>query len=193
MVKKYGLVIDLERCIGCQACNIACRVENNMEAISGIRVETVGGSHPDTPAGTFPNLSMYYLPIACMHCDQPPCINACPKEAISKRPDGIVILDEGKCDGCRACLAACPYEALRYDEEADIVRKCNLCFQRLDDGFEPFCVLCCGVEAIFYGDLDDPGSKVSQLISQRSAYQLEPELQTGPAVYYCPPMNPRRT
>ena len=186
MAKRYGLVIDIERCVGCQTCDIACRVENGMETVSGIRAETVGGDYPDTPAGKFPNLSMYFLPIACMHCDEPPCRDACPTDAIYKRPDGVVILDEEKCDGCQACLTVCPYEAMKYDEDANVVRKCNLCFERLDDGFEPFCATCCGVDAIFCGDLNDPNSEVSQLISRRNAYQLKPEKGTGPAVYYCP-------
>jgi len=192
VVRRYGLVIDLERCIGCQTCNIACKVENNMEAISGMRVETVGGSHPDTPAGTPPSLSMYWLPIACMHCDQPPCRDACHVEAIYQRPDGIVLIDEEKCDGCQECLLVCPYQALVHDPDRNVVRKCNLCAERLDQGFEPFCALCCGCQAIFWGDLADRESEVSQLIAQRSANVLKPEEKTGPAVYYCPPKERRQ-
>ncbi len=192
MVKRYGLVIDLERCIGCNTCTIACKVENGMEVGSGIRVETVGGAHRDTPAGSYPELSMHYLPVACMHCDRPPCRDACPTEAIYQRPDGIVLIDVQKCDGCQECLPACPYQALVYDPDKDVVRKCNLCFERLDEGFEPFCVLCCGDQAIFYGDLADPKSQVSQLIAQRTAYTLKPELAVGPAIHYCPPKTRRQ-
>ena len=191
MAKRYGLVIDLERCTGCQTCTIACKVEQRMEVGSGIRVETVGGPHRDTPAGKYPDLSMYYLPIACMHCDQPPCRDACPTEAIYQRPDGIVLINEEKCNGCQECLPACPYQALVYDPERDVVRKCSLCFERLDQSFEPFCALCCGDQAIFWGDVADPESQVSQLIAQRNAYILKPELATGPAIHYCPP-KPRR-
>lgn len=192
MVKRYGLVIDLERCIGCNTCTVACKVENGMEVGSGIRVETVGGAHRDTPAGSYPELSMHYLPVACMHCDRPPCRDACPTEAIYQRPDGIVLIDVQKCDGCQECLPACPYQALVYDPDKDVVRKCNLCFERLDEGFEPFCVLCCGDQAIFYGDLADPKSQVSQLIAQRTAYTLKPELAVGPAIHYCPPKTRRQ-
>ena len=186
MAKRYGLVIDLERCVGCQACDIACRVENGMETISGMRVETIGGDYPDTPEGAFPDLSMYFLPVPCMHCDESVCMEACPTGAIFKRADGIVILGEGKCDGCQMCLSVCPYDALSYEPQRNVVRKCNLCYERLDDGFEPFCATCCGVSAIYYGDLEDPASMVSQLISHRSAYQINPEKGTGPAVYYLP-------
>lgn len=192
MAKRYGLVIDLERCTGCDTCTIACKVENKMEVGSGMRVETVGGIHRDSPVGKYPDLSIYYMPIACMHCDQPPCHDSCHAEAIYQRPDGIVLIDEEKCDGCQECLPACPYQALVYDPDTNVVRKCNLCFERLDQGFEPFCALCCGDQAIFWGDLADPESGVSKLIAQRSAYTLKPEEKTGPAIYYCPPKEKRQ-
>jgi Fe-S-cluster-containing dehydrogenase component len=191
MAKRYGLAIDLERCTGCDTCIIACKVENRMDAISGMRVETAGGSDADTSAGTLPALTMYWLPIVCMHCDHPPCRDACPLEAIYQRPDGIVLIDEEKCNGCQECLPACPYQALVYDPHRNVVKKCNFCFDRLDQGFEPFCALCCRYQAIFWGDLADPGSEVSQLVTQRRAYVLKAEEGTGPAVYYCPPKERR--
>jgi Fe-S-cluster-containing dehydrogenase component len=187
VAKRYGLVIDLERCTGCDTCTIACKVENKIEVGSGVRVETVGDTNRDNPAGKHPELNVYYLPIICMHCDQPPCRDVCTTKAIYQRPDGIVLIDEEKCDGCRECLSACPYQALVFDVDSKVMRKCNLCFERLDQGFEPFCALCCGNEAIFWGDLTDSQSGVSQLIAQRSAYTLKPEEKTGPAIYYCHP------
>ena len=186
MSKRYGLVIDLDRCMGCMGCRIACKLENDLVASSGIRVDTIGGPHVDTPAGKYPNLSMYYIPVPCMHCDDPLCMDACPEEAIYKRPDGIVILDEDKCTGCQLCFPACPYDALTYDDNRDRVVKCTLCHHRVDEGLEPFCMTCCEAEAIFFGDLNDPESKVSKRISRRNAYNLKPEAGTGPAVYYCP-------
>jgi len=193
VAKRYGLVIDLERCTGCHTCTVACKVENKIEVGSGIRVETVGGGHRDAPAGKYPQLSMHYLPMTCMHCAQPPCRDVCPTEAINQRPDGVVLIDEGKCNGCQECMTACPYQALVYDAERVVVRKCNLCLERIDQGFQPFCAVCCGDEAIFFGDLSDPQSKVSKLIAERSAYTLNPELATVPAIYYCPPYNRRQT
>jgi Fe-S-cluster-containing dehydrogenase component len=186
MSKRYGLVIDLDMCIGCEGCIIACKVENSLDKICGVRVDTVGGAHKDTPQGKFPNLSMYYLPVHCMHCSNPSCMDACPEEAIYKRPDGIVIIDQDKCNGCQACIPACPYGALIYDDDRNAIIKCILCHHRIDQGLEPFCVICCEAEAIFLGDLNDPESKVSRLISQRGAYTLKPEAGTAPAVYYCP-------
>ena len=186
MDKRFTLVIDLERCIGCCTCVIACKVENGLEIGSGVRVETIGGAHKDTPAGKFPLLSMHYLPMLCMHCDQPPCLEACPVTAISKREDGIVLIDENKCDGCQACLDACPYDALTLDPEKDLVIKCTLCSHRLDKEQEPFCVKCCEAEAIFFGDLNDLESTASQLIDKRNGYVLKPDLGTGPRIYYLP-------
>lgn len=191
MAKRYGLVIDLERCTGCNACTVACKVEHGIEFGSGIRVDTVGGPHRDSPAGIYPNLSMYFLPVPCMQCEEPPCRDACPSGAIYQRPDGVVLVDEVKCTGCQDCLDACPYDALIYDSQREVVRKCNLCVDRIDQGYEPFCVVCCGYEAMFFGDLGDPESAVAQLAARRSDFALKPELAAGPAVQYCPPMSRR--
>ncbi len=126
----------------------------------------------------------------CMQCNNPPCMDACPEEAIYKRKDGIVLVDEEKCTGCQLCIPACPYDALTYDDQRDVIVKCTLCHHRIDKGLEPFCVVCCEDDAIFFGDLNDPESEVSRLISQRSAYILKPEAGTTPAVYYCPVASP---
>ena len=187
--KRYGLVIDLDRCIGCHSCRIACKVENNLDTGAGIRVDTIGGKYPDTPGGKYPNLSMYWLPVPCMHCDEPSCLAGCPEEAIYKRKDGLVLVDEEKCTGCQICIDVCPYGVINYDDNRDVIWKCALCQHRIEEGLEPFCVVCCEGEAIFFGDLNDPESKVSKLIIQKSAYTLRPEAETEPAVYYCPVAN----
>jgi len=183
---RYGMVIDLDRCTGCQTCVIACQMENGLEHVSGIRVETVGGPRRDTPGGNYPGLSMYYLPVPCMHCDDAPCIPSCPNEAIYRRGDGIVLVDEGKCDGCELCLDACPYGVLVRVPERGAVWKCTLCAHRVDAGLEPFCALCCEMEAIYFGDICDPTSKVSELVRERKGYALKHEMKTSPAVFYCP-------
>jgi Fe-S-cluster-containing dehydrogenase component len=183
------LVIDQERCIGCEACTVACSKENN--GWSGwIRVTTQNSPRKDTPAGMFPNVSMSFLPVLCNHCERPPCADACPLAAITKSDSGIVILDEELCDGCRTCLEACPYGAIIFNSETDKAEKCNLCRHRIDDGVEPFCVTCCEGQAIHFGDLNDPAGNVSKLLSAGNGYTLKPEVGTGPSVYYCPPKEP---
>lgn len=188
MGTTLGLFIDLERCHGCNTCMIACKVENQRESGSGIRIETKGGPHPNTPGGRFPRLYMHYLPIPCMHCEEPPCLEACPVGAISRREDGIVLVDEEMCDGCRACLPACPFDALDYSSESGTVWKCNLCSHRVDRGLEPFCVICCEAEAMHFGDLDDATSEIAQLIEARTAHPVKPEFGVRRAVHYGAPM-----
>jgi len=185
MNKRLGIVIDQERCIGCEACSIACRIENQTQNF-WIRVETQGGSEKDTPAGKFPNLSIKFLPKLCNQCENPPCVQCCPVKAITKLENGIVFLNDEECTGCKECLSACPYNVITFNKEKNIAEKCNLCSHRIFRGLEPFCVICCEGQAIHFGDLNDPESKVSQLISQES-FQLKPEENTKPSVYYCPP------
>jgi len=171
----------------------ACLKESKMEMKNVMAVWSkvcpgcnIGGKYPDTPAGVYPNLSMSWLPVPCMHCDKPSCLDACPEEAIYKRKDGLVLVDEDKCTGCQVCIDACPYNVITYDDNRDVIWKCTLCHHRIDEGLEPFCVICCEDEALFFGDLNDPESQVSKLITQKKAYTLKPEKGTAPAVYYCP-------
>lgn len=202
----YGMAIDLKRCIGCHTCSTACRYENNLPAGSWWnRVCTEGGEVADTPSGTFPNLAMKQIPIACQHCENPACVKVCPVGATYKDPEtGVVRQDYDKCIGCRMCMAACPYTGVRsfnWDEpkfvmdcetgDADIpqhqkhvVEKCTMCWHRLAKGEEPACIKVCPARARFWGDLDDPNSEVSRLVREREVMQLLPEKGTHPSVYY---------
>jgi len=186
------MVIDQERCIGCEACTVACMKENNPKAGQLIRVITMDGEKKDTPVGRYPDLSMTFLPRFCMHCGKPPCVEACPADALIKREDGPVILDEEKCDGCRACVEACPFDAILFSQVKNRVEKCNLCVHRIDQGMEPFCVICCEGQAMHFGDLNDPSGPVSRLLSTRDTFQINPEAGTMPSVYYCLPRKRRR-
>jgi Fe-S-cluster-containing dehydrogenase component len=188
--KQLGLIIDQERCIGCEACTVACRNENR-GAQGWIRVETLNVNQKDTPQGQFPDLKMHFLPRVCQHCNQPPCAEACPLEALMKQENGVVMLDEATCDGCQTCLDACPYDALIFNAETDKAEKCNLCSHRIEKGLEPFCVICCEGQALHFGDLNNPDSRVSTIIASRDTYQLLTDEGTAPGVYYLPPKEPK--
>ena len=190
MTKRPALVIDQERCIGCEACTVACRLENKTSE-RWIRVETENVNRKDIPEGSFPDLKMTFIPHLCNHCASPPCVETCPTEALFIREDGIVILQGDQCDGCQTCLEACPYGVILYSKEKDKSEKCNLCFHRIDQGLEPFCVICCEGQAIHYGDLNDPTSQVSRMISAKNAFQLRPERGTNPSLFYCLPRERR--
>jgi len=208
MAKRYGMVIDLARCVGCWTCAVACKLENDEPpGIWWNRILTVGGSNMDTPSGTYPNLQMSFLPIACQHCENPPCVDVCPVGATYKREDGIVLINWQTCIGCRYCMIACPYGVRLYNwrdtaehkvpdfqvgaaevpvRPLGVGEKCTFCVHRVDKGLDPACVASCPAQARFFGDLNDPNSKVSQLIKQKGGYQLQPELGTNPSVYYLP-------
>ena len=189
--KQLGMIIDQERCIGCEACTIACKIENNSTDY-WIKVETQGGAVKDTPTGNFPNLTMDFLPKLCNHCENPPCVDSCPEAAIQQRDDGIVILEQELCTGCQSCLTACPYNIIVFDDENNLAGKCNFCFHRVDQGLEPFCVICCEGQALYFGDLNDSSSVVSKLKSEKNSYRLKLETETNPKVYYIPSQPKKR-
>ena len=187
---QLGLVIDQERCIGCEACTVACKNENQ-GAAGFIRVRTQNAAAKDVPVGTFPELSMTFLPVLCNHCKHPPCADACPVGAIERRRDGVVALDREACDGCEACVAACPYAAISFNNEKEVAEKCNLCAHRIENGLEPFCVICCEGQAIHFGNLNDAAGVAGRLAGLETTFTLLPDQGTGPSVYYCPRMEPR--
>ena len=186
MGKRYGFAIDLERCIGCDTCIVACKVEHELRLGSGIRVETVGGPHRDTPSGKHPKLYMHYLPIPCMHCEFPPCREVCPNDAIVKREDNIVVIEKEKCDGCMNCVDACPYEVIVQVKKESVPVKCDGCLERIVHGDDPFCAVCCETGAIKFGDLNNENSSIVREMNRRSSFLLKQELKTKPAVVYFP-------
>jgi molybdopterin-containing oxidoreductase family iron-sulfur binding subunit len=195
------MVLDLTRCIGCNACTVACKIENGTpDDHYWCRVYT-------EETGTFPDVKTMYVPALCNHCADAPCVTVCPTGASYQRDDGIVLIDPDKCIGCRACMTACPYAARFYlrkgvleagyhGERTDFeekkwelfqegtVTKCTFCAHRVDEGLEPACVITCPTDARIFGDLDDPESKPSTLIRERNGRQPLAELGTNPSVYY---------
>lgn len=202
---KLVMLVDTKRCIACNSCAVACKVENNLpKDVWWNRVMTVGGPHLDAPSGTYPSLEMYNVTVACQHCENPACVKVCPVGATYKDPEtGVVRQDYDKCIGCRMCMAACPYNARSFNwaepafvpdfaygdgqverRERGVAEKCTLCKERTDRGEEPRCVQCCPLDARIFGDLDDPNSEVSKVIVERKARVLLEEQGTRPQVYY---------
>ncbi len=175
---QYGFVIDHTSCIGCHACTVACKAEND------VPVGSFRTSVKYTEQGTFPDIKRHFLVQRCNQCTDAPCVTICPVNALEKRPDGIVDLDRDACIGCRACMQACPYDAIYLNEDLGAVEKCHFCAHRVDRGLEPACVTVCPVDAIIPGDFHDPQSKVSLLVRQNDTKVRRPEQQTGPNVHY---------
>ena len=147
----WAKVIDQTRCIGCHACTTACKSENEVP----LSVTRTFVKYVDV--GVFPDVRRAFQVTRCNQCADAPCVTACPTAAMYQRPDGIVDFDKRICIGCKACMAACPYDAIFINPEDHSAEKCNFCAHRLDVGLEPACVVVCPVEAILVGDLNDPG------------------------------------
>lgn len=175
---RLGFVIDQEACIGCHACTVACKAENN------VPVGSFRTSVKYVDVGKFPDIRRNFLVQRCNQCTDAPCVTICPVNALIKRPDGIVDVDRDACIGCRACMQACPYDAIYLNEDLGAVEKCHFCAHRVDNGMEPACVTVCPVGAIIPGDFDDPQSPVSQFIANKETKARREEQGTGPNVRY---------
>jgi phenylacetyl-CoA:acceptor oxidoreductase subunit 1 len=212
---RWGMVVDLSKCVRCYACIAACRIEHYLPmGITWpklVALET-GIEHP--------NVSNYS--VRCNHCKDAPCVSVCPTGATYQRSDGIIMIDQGKCVGCRYCVIACPYQNRTfvsrdkdrgffpgmvptdfekvgkklYPHQLGTTEKCNFCVERIDEGMKnglvpgkdrdatPACVNTCPARALTFGDLDDPNSEISKLIRHKSGFQLHPEYNTDPSIYF---------
>lgn len=160
--KQLALMMDVDRCIGCHACTVACQNEHHdPREVKRIRVPTVGSGHHDIPAGTYPNVWMYFQPRMCQHCTDAPCILSCPFDAIHKGPDGVVRIVDADCTGCWACVPACPYDVISVNDDERVVAICDLCSDRLAAGLRPACVGACPGDALFFGDVLDVDSDLN--------------------------------
>ncbi|HET7362462.1 MAG TPA: 4Fe-4S dicluster domain-containing protein [Burkholderiales bacterium] len=185
---RWAMVADLRRCVGCQTCTAACKQANDTPV--GVQWRRV----LDLEVGEFPNVKRAFVPIGCMHCDDPPCMHVCPSTATRKRADGIVTIDADLCIGCAYCAVACPYDA-RYKVNG-VATKCTFCAKRIDSGLAqrltpgvhpeatPVCVNSCIAGALHFGDADDPRSNISQLLAENQHFRLNEELGTGPNIHY---------
>jgi Fe-S-cluster-containing dehydrogenase component/formate-dependent nitrite reductase membrane component NrfD len=175
---RWGKVIDQTRCIGCHACSTACKSENAVP----LGVNRTYVKYVDV--GQFPNARRAFQVTRCNQCDHPPCVEACPTAAMFQRKDGIVDFDKNVCIGCRACIAACPYDAIFINPEDHSAEKCNFCAHRLESNLEPACVVVCPTEAILIGNLRDPDSKVSKYVNRDVVAVRRPEKATLPKLFY---------
>ena len=175
---NYGFVIDNDSCIGCHACSTACKSEN--EVPLGVQRTWV----KSVETGLFPNVRRNFQVTRCNHCDNPPCVRICPVTAMYQRTDGIVEFDADVCIGCKACMQACPYDAIYIDPDSGTAAKCHYCSHRVDIGLEPACVVVCPVHAILAGDLDDPSSEIARKIAENKVTVRKPEKGTAPKLYY---------
>ncbi len=209
--RHWIMVIDLKKCVGCQACTIACVSENKLPP--GVVYRPV----LEEEKGKYPDVERKFIPRPCMHCDSPPCVSVCPVNATKKQEDGIVVIDYDRCIGCRYCIVACPYSARtsdfgeyytrgtpaiqqyeknpnfeyeqkreRKDGESPIgnARKCHYCLHRLNAGMLPACVTTCIGRVNYFGDKNDPESIVSKLVAGPGVMRLKEEKGTDPQVYY---------
>jgi molybdopterin-containing oxidoreductase family iron-sulfur binding subunit len=210
--RRWVMVIDLRKCIGCHACTIGCVVENKLPP--GVVYRPV----MEEEIGKYPNVTRRFIPRPCMQCDNPPCVPVCPVKATWKGKDGIVHINYDQCIGCRYCITACPYgartsdfgefyidntpqEGMAYEKAAAFeygkkrtrkrnkspvgnARKCHFCLHRLNEGMLPMCVTTCIGHATYFGDANDPNSLVAELIAKPNVMRLKEEMGTEPRVYY---------
>jgi len=175
---QYGFVIDHRRCIGCHACTVACKAENDVP-VGNFRTWV-----KYVEKGAFPEVRRHFAVLRCNHCTKAPCVTICPVNALEKRKDGIVDIDRDVCIGCRACMQACPYDAIYLNEEDGCVEKCHFCAHRVEKGLQPACVIVCPEQAIIAGDFHDPQSKPSLLMAEQPSLRRREEQGTGPNVAY---------
>lgn len=192
----WGMLVDLKRCAGCGACVVACQLANGQKpGISWSKLDVCEWGEEVGESGRA------YIPHACMHCENAPCVEACPVGATTQRDDGVVLVDYGTCIGCQLCMAACPYDARVFNDvegnyfgaseqapyeaysvqRANVVEKCTFCIDRVDEGLKCACVLNCPGGARYFGDLDDPDSDISKRLAKGDAVRID---QTS--LYYVP-------
>lgn len=176
--KRLAVLIDLRKCIGCNACVLACKSENDVPL--GVWRSWV----KRVEKGRYPHVREFFLPILCNNCENPICVTVCPVNAGIIRPDGIVYIDPHRCIGCRYCMASCPYGVRYINPQKKIAEKCYWCHHRVDAGLQPACVQACPTGAMLFGDLKNPESEISKAVAQNAVQVIKPESGTQPYTFY---------
>jgi molybdopterin-containing oxidoreductase family iron-sulfur binding subunit len=195
---KWGMLINIDNCTkNCRACMEACRKENNVTLFGDPRIDNYW-IRVATIRQKFPNAKARYIPLLCNHCEEPFCVKVCLVKASFKRKDGIVLIDQHRCIGCRYCMIACPYKARSFafkethkwsnqdspKRKHGVVEKCNFCVSRIDKGLAPACVEACPKKAMIFGNLNDSESLIARTIATGKAKRIRPDLGSKPKVYY---------
>ncbi len=184
--RRYSMVIDLRKCIGCMSCVVACKAEY------GVPLGVWRTWVMVADKGRYPDSRRIFMPRLCNHCDYPICVRNCPTQATYKHEEGFVLQRYNRCIGCRTCVVACPYNARHFlpakrtnnNLPVLVVDKCTFCIHRVKKGLVPACVQACVGGARIFGDINDPKSEVAKLVSREKVTVLKPELGTSPSVYY---------
>ena len=195
---RYGMAIDLRICISCNSCTVACKAEH------GTQPGVFWGKVLEQESGHYPKVTRLFVPVLCNHCTDAPCVKVCPSGASYTRNDGLVLVDYQKCVGCKACIAACPYDARTFvetrkyyfpntpipygveelKEAVGVVQKCNLCVPRLDKGDVPACAEVCPTSCRVFGNMENEESELGQLMRRERCVRLLENKGTNPNVYY---------
>ena len=175
---RLGFVLASDSCIGCHACTVACKSEHDVP----LGVNRTWVKYVET--GSFPNTGRSFTVMRCNQCEDAPCVTICPTSALHKASNGVVDFDDSRCIGCKACMNACPYDALYINPATNTAHKCNFCNHRVEVGLEPACVVVCPTHAIITGDLDDPTSEISKIVARDKVSVRAPEQGTNPKVFY---------
>jgi len=185
MTKQYAFSFDSSGCSGCKACQVACKDKNGLEVGDLWRrvYEVSGGDWIKAGTAWTPNVFTYNVSMSCNHCKDPICAEVCPTNAMHKRDNGVVLIDEDKCVGCGYCAWACPYDAPKYDENKGKMTKCDFCYDDIDAGRSPACVASCPLRVLEFGELEELEAKHGNL---HAVYPLPEESLTRPALVISP-------
>lgn len=196
----YGMGIDIDKCIGCNRCAVACKAENGVpdepfyfrtwverytiKRNGDVAVENISIDHPRQPDDDREVLRTFFVPKLCNQCEHPPCVQVCPVKATFATPDGVVIVDQDRCIGCRYCIQACPYGARYLHPVTNTADKCTFCYHRITKGLQPACVEVCPTQARVFGDLRSNASRLVRFTRMNKIHALKPQLNTEPKVVY---------
>jgi tetrathionate reductase subunit B len=178
---RLGMLIDLRTCIGCHACSVACKSEYDVPL--GVFRDTV----KYVEEGKYPKVKRHFVPVLCNHCEDAPCLKACPTAAISRLEDGEVVINKDRCNANRFCISACPYGAIYIDPFEEVAQKCTFCEHRTAQGMSPACVDACPTKCRIFGDLDDPKSEIARKAASTPTRVWKPDAGTRPRVLYVDP------